>query len=62
MNYRDIIKAKAAALAHEAEFASDDQIKASMDDLCRFGKRTLAKMRSTSFHLGREFDDGVKAA
>ena len=40
--YRDIIKAKAAALAREAEYGSDAQIKASLHDLVMFSKRMRA--------------------
>ena len=37
--YREIIKAKAAALAREAEFGSDVTIKLCLHDLVMFAKR-----------------------
>lgn len=67
MTYREILKAKAAALAKEAEFGSDETIKETLRDLAEFSKPVLFKLRDPSFHLGRDFyedlaDDLERAA
>jgi hypothetical protein len=51
-SYREIIKAKAAALAREAEFGSDEQILASMRDLSKFSKECHGVP-----HLGCAYDE-----
>lgn len=61
MTYREILKAKAAALAKEAEFGSDETVKATLQDLADFAKPTLFKLRDPSFHLGRDFYDDLAA-
>lgn len=62
ITYREILKAKAAALAKEAEFGSDETIKEFLRDLADFAKPVLFKLRDPSFHLGRDFDTDTKKA
>lgn len=52
--FRDIIKAKAAALAREAEFGDDFAIKASLHDLVMFANRMR---RIGPMSLSYVFDD-----
>ena len=55
-NYREILKAKAAALAYEAEFGADETIKLVLEDLVKFGGHVAYKFRkSQNFHLGQDF-------
>jgi hypothetical protein len=45
-NYREILKAKAAALAYEAEFGADETIKLVLEDLVKFGGHVESAERS----------------
>ena len=56
MTYRDIIKAKAAALAREAEYGDDLMIGLTLDDLANFNHSVQKKLRDPKFHFGREYE------
>lgn len=55
--WRDIIKAKAEALAREAVYGDDLSIGLTLDDLENFNHRVQRKMRDNAFHLGAEFTE-----
>lgn len=60
--YRDIIKAKAAALACEAEFGDDLAIKASLHDLVMFAKRMRAVGPMSLSYVYDELEQEYQAA
>lgn len=59
MTYRDIIKAKAAALAREAEYGDDLMIGLTLDDLANFNHRVQRMLRNPTFHFGREYEEAA---